>query len=805
MFAGRISKSTFEKLADAAESLATINEPQPIAALPRLSDVIRSSLKSALDEASNHPKITPPLTKWKGQWLTQDAKKQIILKATAQQKRLRALVQVYDLYIKIMQKAELFDFDDMIAQVVRAIETKPELRYELQEKYQYIMVDEFQDTNLAQMRILRSLTDHEANEGNPNIMVVGDDDQAIYSFQGADVSNIIQFRKLYPSAKLISLTENYRSAATILTAARDVITQGEERLERHIKELNKTLTPNVSPKSSLAALVELPTQAAERSWIVKSVQEQIRKGESPSNIAILARRHVDLEQLLPYFAKINIPISYEKRDNVLENEVVQQLELLASVVIAISEQRLDESNHLISQTFSHSAWSIPPETLWEISLKAYRDKILWIEAMQSHPKTAKIAGWLIACAGAVAHTPLERMLDILIGESTIERVKGSEVDYKSPLKNHFFNDEPDQYFSHLANLNAIRNKLREHSLDNDQPRLVNFINFIQQCRDSHTSITSLRQIGDEANSVRLMSAHASKGLEFNTVYLINAIDSNWGSKAGGGGMKISYPENLRLRQNNSSLEERLRLFFVGMTRAKHQLFISHSHDSGDGKELLLTSFLVENSELTRISPKIDNLDIAEETIQNEWYAPIINLPNKTMRQQLSSTLDRYKLSATHINNFIDITKGGPQQFLLNNLLHFPSARNPHASYGNAIHIALQQAHDYMRAHNQPQAEEDILRSFEQTLRQEHLSSEEYEHFSSKGVEALRSFLKEKYSSFNVNQQAEINFAHQQSRLRSAHLTGKIDVADIDIESKTISVTDYKTGSPLKDAKVLEIG
>lgn len=795
VFAGRISKTTFEKLATAASSLAAINEPQPIAALPRLSDILRTSLQRALEEASQHPKITPPLTKWKNQWLTTDESKRIILKATKQQKRLRALVQVYERYLNHMQQAELFDFDDMIAQVVQAIETQPELRYELQEKYQYIMVDEFQDTNLAQMRILQNLTSSSANEGSPNIMVVGDDDQAIYGFQGADVGNILQFRTLYPTAKLIALIENYRSASTILTAARDVITQGEERLERHIKELDKTLVPRASSEKSQATLVTLQNQASERSWIATSIQEHIKQGVQPSDIAVLARRHADLEQLLPYFAQNNIPVSYEKRDNVLEDEVVQQIESIATIILCISQQKLHDSSQRIAQTFSHPAWGIEPEVLWEISLKAYRDRSLWLEAMKAHAKTAPIADWLIACAGASTYMPLERMLDVLVGESTLGEAAHS---YTSPLKTHFFSSAPEQYLSHLANLTVIRNKLREHTTDTEKPRLAHFIDFIQQCRDSNTVITSLRHIGDDAISVRLMSAHASKGLEFDTVYLINAVDTNWGSKArSGGGGAISYPENLRLHQNNSSLEERLRLFFVGMTRAKRQLFITHGEDSGDGKELLLTSFLTENTELKRITPTHVTEATYSEIVQKEWYAPIIDIPVDSMRQQLASTLERYKLSATHVNNFIDITNGGPQYFLLNNLLHFPSARSPHASYGSAIHTALQQAHDHLRAHSQPQAEEDILRTFEQALRHEHLTPEELEHFSKKGLEALQLFLKEKYSSFTPSQHAELNFSHQQARLNDAHLTGKLDVADINIESKTITVTDYKTGSPLK--------
>lgn len=141
-----------------------------------------------------------------------------------------------------MEEAALYDFDDMILNVVHTIERNPELRFNLQEKHQYIMVDEFQDTNMAQMRILHNLTDNPVNEGMPNILVVGDDDQAIYSFQGADIGNIVGFKDVYLLAKIIPLTDNYRSSSPVLKHLRDIILQGTDRLENHIPDLNKELT-----------------------------------------------------------------------------------------------------------------------------------------------------------------------------------------------------------------------------------------------------------------------------------------------------------------------------------------------------------------------------------------------------------------------------------------------------------------------------------------------------------------------------------------------------------------------------------
>lgn len=790
-FSARVNKNTFDKLASVSESLAKINEPQPIPTISRLSDILRASLKHSLEEASEHPKITPPLTKWRTNWMTKSEAKKPIMTARKQQIKLRALVDIYEKYLENMQSAKLYDFDDMISQVVHAIEQNPSLQAELQEKYQYIMVDEFQDTNHAQMRILHALTNNPANEGNPNLMVVGDDDQAIYSFQGADIGNILDFKKHYKNAKLITLIDNYRSAECILTAAREVITQGSERLENQIDELDKNLSPHALPEKPNAEIVTLPSEGSEREWIARDIKDKLKNGQNPGDIAILARRHADLVSLLPYLAKAQIPVSYDQNDNVLDNDLVSQILYLSNIVDALANNDLGHANELLPQMMAHPAWNFNPEILWQISLKAYKNRLQWLEVLQSTPETKPFANWLISCARASKVLPMERILDLLSG------IEIFDENYTSPLKSYFLAENNAERISHLQNLIALRTKLREHQPDLRKARLSDLLEFVKICQQTNTTITIRRHIGQDSQSVKLMSAHASKGLEFDTVYLIGATDTNWGSKASRGGNKIAYPENLRLRNNNDSPEERLRLFFVGMTRAKRQLIISRALQSESGKELMLANFLAGE-----LSLKATNLgdDFQEnhknEIIEIEWYAPIIGLPQATMRDLLDEDLARYKLSATHVNAFIDITRGGPQSFLLNNILHFPSARSPYASYGTAIHTALQFAHDSMLADSKTPPPEQIIDKFKSKLENEPLTAEELNHFTQKGIDALNIFLQNKLHSFTRDQRAELNFSNQQATFKNVRLTGKIDVASIDEKNKTIAVTDYKTGSPL---------
>ena len=151
--------------------------------------------------------MTPGLLRW-------------TVKKTTQ--KLLAAADIYEQYLQALNERNLFDYDDMILRAVRGLETNDDLRFTLQERYLYILLDEFQDTNGAQLRLVELLTDNPVLEGRPNVLAVGDDDQAIYAFQGADYSHMLQFRDLYRDVVPVALTKNYRSHAHILHAARGI-------------------------------------------------------------------------------------------------------------------------------------------------------------------------------------------------------------------------------------------------------------------------------------------------------------------------------------------------------------------------------------------------------------------------------------------------------------------------------------------------------------------------------------------------------------------------------------------------------
>jgi DNA helicase-2/ATP-dependent DNA helicase PcrA len=164
-----------------------------------------------------------------------------------------------------------------------------------------------------------------------------------------------------------------------------------------------------------------------------------------------------------------------------------------------------------------------------------------------------------------------------------------------------------------------------------------------------------------------------------------------------------------------------------------------------------------------------------------------------MKQLLTPMLQQYKLSATHLCTFLDVSRGGPQQFLLGNLLRFPQSMSPDASYGTAIHRTLQQAHAHLKSTGKRRPLEDFLSSFETNLSDANLTPRDFERYHKRGIDALQAFFDKKYDMFAGYTNAELGFAGQQSQLDEARLTGSLDAVRIDTETKQITVTDYKTG------------
>ena len=409
----------------------------------------------------------------------------------------------------------------------------------------------------------------------------------------------------------------------------------------------------------------------------------------------------------------------------------------------------------------------------------------------------QIYEWLISTAKLTFNIPLEQMLDIIIGNIRME----PDAKFKSPFYDYFFSEsqlakEPDTYLTYLESLRAIRSELREYKSE-QTPTVKDFIDFIDLNRKIGATISSVRRATVSNDSINVMTAHKSKGLEFGTVFITNAVDSVWGEHARSRNRLINYPENLPLAPAGETNDERLRLFYVAMTRAKNELYISYSLKDDRGKATTRAVFLLENQLKIENIIEPDTIEKAIENVEMSWYKPIFKQSSSSLRDLLTPMLDSYQLSVTHLQSFLDITRGGPSVFLMHNLLRFPQSKSPSASYGTAIHMALQDAHAHYKLTRKKQAIEDIIANFEKILQDQHLDEIDFRHYLEKGSDSLQRFLENDYDNFAQSQRTELNFSGQHSIIGNAHLTGKLDLVDIDQTSKTMIVTDYKTGKPSK--------
>ncbi len=807
-----VDRFTKKQLASGEQLVAELykfdDTPAPVSIFKPLSDICTHELAIAIKQAASNS--TQPVTAWRSRWLERDAARKYVFKDRARYKKLRALADVYHKYLLKMQEHALFDFEDMILRVAHALEYFPELHFNVQEQYLYILVDEFQDTNGAQLRLLQQLTNSEIAMGRPNIMVVGDDDQAIYAFQGAEIGNILQFCELYREPTIVTLTKNYRSTETILTPARTVITQGEFRLENTLEGIDKNLRHHHTHTETTSELHEFINPSAQFAWIIQRIKQLIASGINPHEIAILGRNHRHLLELLPYLHQAGLAVQYERRNNVLEAEHIVALITLARTVHALSEQQFHTVDALMPKLLSFKFWGLKTNDLWQLSLTAYKEQKFWLELMLDRADRLRaIAEFLIVASHSAHHASLETMLDILIGsnerqvtdteqaEMSIAASDGPVEEFISPLRAYYFtaerlNQQPTDYLHLLSNLNILRRHLRQYRPEQTL-LLKDFVDFIELHEKAKIPIIDTAQQLEAIAGINLMTAHKAKGLEFDTVFIIDCQENIWGPTARSRSSSVRFPHNLTIEPAGQTADDCLRLFYVAMTRARSHLFMSCYKTDGAGKESARVSFLHNIFEPIEHSVNTPQLT----TIEPGWAHRHFEFGRTDKLTALRPRLEAYRLSSTHLNNFLDVTTGGPQAFLLQNLLRFPQAMDRSAVFGSVIHTVLQRAHVHTAHAGERRPTEDIFQDFELQLQHAHLSDQDFTYLFEKGSEVLRGFLAKRYNSFTPHQKAEYSFANQSVVVEAVRLTGNLDLMEINEETKTITVIDYKTGKPIK--------
>lgn len=807
----RIDKKTvtlFAKLHDKLAEVADISEP--IAGVVPLSTMLLHDLREAIEHATDSGKTTE-LTKWKNAWLAKNDDGDFVLAAEKTTAKLRAAAEVYKKYSNELRASGFFDYDEMIGGAVRALEQHPSFRFSLQEQYQYFLLDEFQDTNGAQMRLVELLTENPVNEGRPNVLAVGDDDQAIYAFQGASYSHMVKFKQLYRDVLTIPLTQNYRSHTDILELATGISAQIEERLIA-----DKPLNAAGKITQRIVERREAKSDAAQFAWIAHRIQSLIRQGLSAHEIAVLATQHKHIEPLLPFLRQTNIPVRYEKRENILDDAKINELLRMSELVTALAAGQHQRANALWTEILSFDFWELPTSQIWQLSWQAHDAHENWTDTLLENDHLRPIALFFVRLSMLANIETCETMFDYLIGANPLDLHEPGQPPFASPFYKYHFGElaagktkaAHADFWGILNNLIVLRARLREHSHSTRERLLLrDFVEFVAAHRQADIKILNTNPHREADDAVQIMTAYKSKGQEFTAVFLLGVNDEIWGSKAHTQSTRLSLPQNLHfIRYAGATNDERLRLFYVAVTRAKSQLYLLNYTANFAGKAMTRLKYLNETPNeagdiVSPLLPKDTQIvreaqDGAQPTTELQAYwqqRHEVGLGDDQLRGLLRQRVKNFRLSPTHVTSFIDLENQGPSYFFMNTILRFPRAPVPQGEFGNAIHETLEWIHRHNKQKGAIPSVDSTHNQFAVFLRRKTLNEQDYQLFLDRGQSALKAYLKQRTHTIHPDNHSEQNFRNEGVFIGECWLNGHIDKLIVNRQDKTLTIVDYKTG------------
>ncbi len=678
------------------------------------------------------------------------------------------LSNAYQEYEKLKVKTSVMDFSDLISNTLILFRTRKSILKNYQKQFQFLLVDEFQDTNYAQneLAILLAGDDH-------NITVVADDDQSIYRFRGAAVSNVLQFKKNFPQAKIVTLTDNYRSTQTILDASYNLIQHNNPNRLEVVEKIDKKLkSHSVSPEKAIEIIHEIRAED-EADSIARKIAELSKKYDY-SDMAILVRANNHAQLITTAFIRHKIPYQFLGPGYLFQQaevkDLISYLFFLANLSDSVSLFRVlsmdifdisyIEINYLLTFAKRKSI------TLFET--------LNFVDQIQVKPETQKK---LLAIKQMVEkHTKL------------IKKDSAGQILY------YFLIDS--KLFQTLLNTRSVKDERRAQNIAKFFDRIKNFET---DRTDANIFtlvdwLTLMLQMGDsptaadidtrDRNAVNILTVHASKGLEFKVVFLVNLVSDRFPSRDRK--EKIPLPkevikENIPENIDFNEQEER-RLFYVGMTRAKERLFFTAADFYGSGKRIKkLSPFIYE------ALPEFNKQKTSKEKEQQLSFSEVLsvyeNIEDKPEEKQ------PFKITYITFSNLqmFDIC---PLHYKAKAILGIPTPPTAVQSFGITVHNTLYSFYKKVQEGTIPS-----LQQLKKIFKNNWISDgydgnkkHEEERFA-KGTEMLKEFYKTDCNPPVKPLGMELPFSF--TLKNGVKVFGKID--RIDLTKNGIEIIDYKTG------------
>jgi DNA helicase II / ATP-dependent DNA helicase PcrA len=723
-----------------------------------------------------------------------DKKQHLLDEQKDRMEKLRAAVNEFDAFQLRMHKRNRYDFDDMTNWGSRAVTENETLLRRYQEKYLYILVDEYQDTSGTQNRLIQLLLNY---WDKPNVFVVGDDDQSIYRFQGANVDNMIDFVRTYQQDLLtVVLTHNYRSVQPVLDISKNLIGRNRQRLINEMEGLSKELVAaneSINRLGHLPVIREYESQRQEMIHIVAEIEKLLKQGVAPGRIAVIYKENKYGEELIQCFRLKNLPVFSKRSVNILESPLVKKIILLMRYLA--SEYQVPFSGDEMLFELLHADWfGIPPVEIAEITAEAARRqytpnriplrKLLVEKANQpakdlfskgADAQLVQAVGRLEQLIGDVANKTLQNLFEAILQNAGI---------LKQVMQS------PDK-LSMLHTLTTFFDFIREESRRSPSMGLAELVALLEMMEKEDIALR-LVQVSGTADSVNLLTTHGSKGLEFKYVFLAGANAHLWEKKKKPF-QGFHYPDNLFLsKPNEKDYEEIRRLFYVALTRAETHLYISYSKSGNDGKETEPSVFIEElrdQYELPFEKPVITPDTLAEFQVlllQGEQPPEI----ERTELEFVNRLLESFEMNVTALNNYLHC----PLEFYYKNLIRIPSPKNEATEFGSAVHYALEQLFRNMQDNgNQFAGKDFFLAGFDWYMHRhrESFTPEQFARRFEYGHIVLPAYYDQYIGSWNKI--VSIERTIRNVAVAGVPIKGKMDKLEFD--GKKVNVVDYKTGDP----------
>lgn len=573
-----------------------------------------------------------------------DYKEEPLKKLQENMKKLLAGVEIIEKYSNDISDHNYFDFDDMILWTIEKLKEEDTFQRNVSDDIKYLFVDEFQDTSVVQNELVDLLV---KGKKNPNIFVVGDDDQSIYRFQGVSANNIRDFNKKYRPTKIV-LEENYRSSQAIIDASRQLIS--------HNPRVEKVLVAAGDNKDydyQLPILKSYPNAKDEMFGVLSEIKELIQLGVSPQEIGVIYGRNSYGEEFAKILRDNGIFVQMKENQDLFKEPIFKK-------IVAILKYLCQPSRDI------RALRNIVYFDFFEVELSVIaKIRNLRKDEKISIPSIAEIDKKLEMIRKKVSRS--ENYLSPMYVLGDILKTLGiDEYIMKSKEKYHL-----------VSVLNELYKLMSTECLLHPKLTVKGFLNQLSSLQEMKISLPIEEISGSPSNCVQLMTAHGSKGLEFEHVFMMKCNDGNKGGKWPGGennSGRFSYPPSLNGKVENESQlkeEENRRLFYVAMTRAKKVLHLSYSDDSAK------THFINEFENC------IDPVEVTESFEECQSIDEIV-IP-KFSDDILSEILCELSLSVSTLNAFLKC----PLSFYFNKGLKLPSETNEAMVFGSIIHELLE--------------------------------------------------------------------------------------------------------------------